>query len=80
MLDDVTLRLIAGALAGAAVGLERQWSAQAPGRAARFGGLRTFTFIGLVGANAGWLWTLERCSDPRACEDELASAPTRPCR
>ena len=59
MIDDVTLRLIAGALAGAAVGLERQWSAQAPGRAARFGGLRTFTFIGLVGAIAGWLWTLD---------------------
>ena len=58
MIDDVTVRLIAGALAGAAVGLERQWSAQATGRAARFGGLRTFTLIGLVGAVAGWLWTL----------------------
>jgi uncharacterized membrane protein (DUF4010 family) len=58
VIDDVTLRLIAGALTGAAVGLERQWSAQAPGRAARFGGLRTFTCIGLVGAVAGWLWTL----------------------
>lgn len=59
MIDDVTLRLIAGALCGAAVGLERQWSAQATGRAARFGGLRTFTCIGLVGAIAGWLWTLD---------------------
>ena len=59
MIDDVTLRLIAGALTGAAVGLERQWSAQAPGRAARFGGLRTFTCIGLIGAIAGWLWTLD---------------------
>ena len=53
MIDDVTLRLIAGALTGAAVGLERQWSAQATGRAARFGGLRTFTCIGLIGAIAG---------------------------
>jgi len=59
VIDDVTLRLIAGALCGAAVGLERQWSAQATGRAARFGGLRTFTCIGLVGAIAGWLWTLD---------------------
>jgi uncharacterized membrane protein (DUF4010 family) len=57
--DDVTLRLIAGALSGAAVGLERQWSAQETGRAARFGGLRTFTLIGLIGAIAGWLWTLD---------------------
>jgi len=58
VIDDVTLRLIAGALTGAAVGLERQWSAQTPGRAARFGGLRTFTCLGLVGAVAGWLWTI----------------------
>ena len=53
MIDDVTLRLIAGALTGAAVGLERQWSAQATARAARFGGLRTFTCIGIIGAIAG---------------------------
>jgi len=59
VIDDVTLRLIAGALTGAAVGLERQWSAQATGRPARFGGLRTFTLIGLIGAIAGWLWTLD---------------------
>jgi uncharacterized membrane protein (DUF4010 family) len=59
VIDDVTLRLIAGALAGAAVGLERQWSAQATGRAERFGGLRTFTCIGLIGAVSGWLWTLD---------------------
>ena len=59
MIDEVALRLIAGALAGAAVGLERQWSAQATGRAARFGGLRTFTCIGLIGAVAGWLWTVD---------------------
>jgi len=58
VIDDVTLRLIAGALAGAAIGLERQWSAQATGRAPRFGGLRTLTCIGLIGAVAGWLWTL----------------------
>lgn len=55
-LDDTTARLIVGALAGAAVGLERQWAARTPGRSERFGGLRTFTLIGLVGAVAGWLW------------------------
>jgi uncharacterized membrane protein (DUF4010 family) len=56
-LDDTAARFIVGALAGAAVGLERQWAARTPGRPARFGGLRTFTLIGLVGAVAGWLWT-----------------------
>jgi uncharacterized membrane protein (DUF4010 family) len=59
VIDDVTLRLIVGALTGAAVGLERQWSAGETGRPARFGGLRTFTLIGLIGAIAGWLWTVD---------------------
>ena len=45
-----------GALAGAAVGLERQRSGKADGPTARFAGLRTFTLIGLVGALGGWLW------------------------
>ena len=58
VIDDITLRLIVGALAGAAVGLERQRSGKAAGPAARFGGLRTFTLIGLAGALGGWLWTL----------------------
>lgn len=48
--------LIAATLSGLAVGLERQWSGHASGVNARFGGLRTFTMIGLVSGIAGW-WT-----------------------
>jgi uncharacterized membrane protein (DUF4010 family) len=48
--------LLAATLAGLAVGLERQWSGHASGVNARFGGLRTFTMIGLVSGIAGW-WT-----------------------
>lgn len=49
--------LVVGALGGAAVGLERQWSGHASGDAARFAGIRTFTMLGLLGALAGWLLT-----------------------
>ena len=56
MIDEIAIRLIVGALAGAAVGLERQWSGKAAGPAARFGGLRTFTLLGSAGAVSGWLW------------------------
>ena len=45
-----------GALCGAAVGTERQWSGHADGKDAHFGGLRTFTLLGLIGGIAGWLW------------------------
>lgn len=48
--------LLAATLSGLAVGLERQWSGHASGVNARFGGLRTFTMIGLVSGIAGW-WT-----------------------
>lgn len=48
--------LVAATLAGLAVGLERQWSGHASGINARFGGLRTFTMIGLISGIAGW-WT-----------------------
>jgi uncharacterized membrane protein (DUF4010 family) len=43
------------ALAGMAIGLERQWSGHADGEAARFGGIRTFTLLGGVAGVAGWL-------------------------
>jgi uncharacterized membrane protein (DUF4010 family) len=56
VIDDVTARLLVAALAGAAVGLERQWSGHAHGPEARFGGLRTFTLLGAAGGVAGWLW------------------------
>lgn len=45
--------LVVAALGGAAVGVERQWSGHAEGERARFGGLRTFTMLGLVGGIAG---------------------------
>jgi uncharacterized membrane protein (DUF4010 family) len=57
VIDEIAIRLLVGALAGAAVGLERQWSGKAEGPAARFGGLRTFTLLGGAGAVAGWLWS-----------------------
>jgi uncharacterized membrane protein (DUF4010 family) len=47
--------LAIAALAGAVVGLERQWSGHAEGPAARFAGIRTFTLIGLIGGIAGGL-------------------------
>jgi uncharacterized membrane protein (DUF4010 family) len=56
--DDIAIRLLVGALAGAAVGLERQRSGKADGPTARFAGLRTFTLIGLAGAIGGWLWII----------------------
>lgn len=57
MREDLWLALGVGALCGAAVGTERQWSGHADGHDAHFGGLRTFTLLGSIGAAAGWLWT-----------------------
>lgn len=45
------------ALGGAAIGVERQWSGHAAGPAARIGGVRTFTLLGILGGLAGWLWS-----------------------
>ncbi len=45
--------LAIAALGGAVVGLERQWSGHAEGPRARFGGIRTFTLLGLLGGIAG---------------------------
>lgn len=52
---ELALRLAIAALAGAVVGLERQWSGHADGPDARFAGIRTFTLLGLVGGLAGAL-------------------------
>lgn len=49
------LDLLVATLGGSAIGLERQWSGHATGGAARFAGIRTFTFIGAVAGIAGWL-------------------------
>lgn len=44
------------ALAGLAVGIEREWSAKRPGEPARFGGVRTFLLLGLTGGLAAVLF------------------------
>ena len=49
------LGLLAAALGGAAIGVERQQSGHATGATARFAGIRTFTLIGGVSGVAGWL-------------------------
>jgi uncharacterized membrane protein (DUF4010 family) len=48
--------IIIAALGGLAVGLERQRSGHASGPGARFGGIRTFTLLGILSGIAGWLW------------------------
>jgi uncharacterized membrane protein (DUF4010 family) len=58
MPTDDLMGLLIAALGGAAVGLERQWSGHAAGPAARFGGIRTFTMLGVLGGLSGWLWGL----------------------
>jgi len=59
---SVDLESVAGlavaALAGLAVGIEREWSGHASGPAARFAGVRTFFLVGLGGGIAGWLMRL----------------------
>jgi uncharacterized membrane protein (DUF4010 family) len=54
-MDETVVRLAVAALAGLAVGLEREWSGHATGPLARFAGLRTFFLIGGLGGIAGWL-------------------------
>ncbi len=43
------------ALAGLAVGIEREWSGHASGPHGRFAGVRTFLVLGLLAGVAGWL-------------------------
>ena len=57
-LIDVAQHLAVAALAGLAVGTEREWSGHASGPDARFAGVRTFLLLGLLGGIAGW-WALE---------------------
>ena len=57
-LMDVAQHLAVAALAGLAVGTEREWSGHASGPDARFAGVRTFLLLGLLGGMAGW-WALE---------------------
>lgn len=59
MTDSIVVRLVVAALAGLAVGLEREWSGHASGPHPRFAGLRTFFLLGTVGGVAGWLASSE---------------------
>ena len=52
---EVLPRLLAAALGGLAVGVEREWSARAPGGGKRFAGVRTFLLLGLVAGVAAEL-------------------------
>jgi uncharacterized membrane protein (DUF4010 family) len=52
---EAGLRLAVAGLAGLAVGIEREWSGHASGPNARFGGVRTFMLLGLLGGLGGWL-------------------------
>ena len=52
---DLVVRLGIAALAGLAVGVEREWSGHATGPHARFAGVRTFFLLGLISGIAGWL-------------------------
>jgi len=52
------LGIVAAALGGLAIGVERQRSGHASGRDARLGGVRTFTLLGGVAGLSGWLTTL----------------------
>ncbi len=60
-LQTILLELAVAALAGLAVGIEREWSAKRPGEPARFGGVRTFLLLGLAGGLAAVLF---RTADP----------------
>ena len=51
----VAQHLAVAAVAGLAIGVEREWSGHASGPDARFAGVRTFLLLGLLGGIAGWL-------------------------
>lgn len=52
---EIAARLAVAAVAGLAVGVEREWSGHATGPGARFAGVRTFFLLGLLGGLAGVL-------------------------
>ncbi len=52
---ELVIRLGIAALAGMAVGVEREWSGHASGPGARFAGVRTFFLLGAIAGVAGWL-------------------------
>jgi uncharacterized membrane protein (DUF4010 family) len=55
---ELLVRLAVAALGGLAVGIEREWSAKRDEPATRFGGVRTFLLLGLLGGLGGqWIAT-----------------------
>jgi len=56
---EAALHVAIAGLGGAAIGIERQWSGHATGPRARFGGVRTFTLLGLLSGAAGLCWALQ---------------------
>ena len=52
---EILLRLAVAALGGLAVGIEREWSARQERDHSRFGGVRTFLLLGLLGGLGGVL-------------------------
>jgi uncharacterized membrane protein (DUF4010 family) len=55
VIEPIVLRLAVAAIAGLAVGLEREWSGHSTGPQPRFAGVRTFFLLGTLGGVAGWL-------------------------
>lgn len=55
-LQTILLNLAVAALAGLAIGIEREWSGSKPGEPSRFGGVRTFLLLGLTGGFAAVLF------------------------
>lgn len=53
-MDPTALGILMGALCGATIGVERQWSGHA---GSHFAGIRTFTLLGGLAAIAGSLWS-----------------------
>ncbi|HQR44464.1 MAG TPA: MgtC/SapB family protein [Thermoanaerobaculia bacterium] len=54
-LPEMALRLAVAALAGLAVGIEREWTTQKSARAPRLAGVRTFLLLGVLGGVAAEL-------------------------
>lgn len=52
------VRLAIAALVGLGVGLEREWSGHTSGPDARFAGIRTFLFLGIIGGISGLFLSL----------------------
>ncbi len=52
---EIATRIGIAALAGLAVGFEREWSGHATGPGGRFAGIRTFGLLGSLGGISGWL-------------------------